>query len=315
MLSQIELHIMSKLKRIWPLPMGVVAGLAIWAGCQTGRMAPLPSPVAILATNTLEPGPDDPRIAFVAARVLENFHYLEHPLDKEMSVKFFDGYINSLDPHHEYFLQSDLAEFAPYRTNLDQLTINTNAAADLSPAFRIYHRFQERFAQRLAYADELLRQDKFKFNTDEKVVDRRHDTPFPADLDAARQLWSQRVRYDYLMEKLGKEFSESNGVFTIKLPPGAATNIIADLEKHNRWSLRQTDQPGQRERAGGLSERPGPRLRPAHGLHERAARAGFLHQHESGALRHRRPIDGGRRLLHHPRAGAGRTGQQEQGGQ
>ena len=57
----------------------------------------------------------------MAARVLENYHYLEHPLDKEMSAKFFDGYIDSLDPHHEYFLQSDLAQFAPYRTNLDTL--------------------------------------------------------------------------------------------------------------------------------------------------------------------------------------------------
>ena len=145
---------MSQIKRIWPLPIGVVAGLAIWAGCQTGRMAPPPPPPlpsAYLSTNSLRPGPDDPRIAFVAARVLENFHYLEHPLDKEMSAKFYDGYIDSLDGHHEYFLQSDLAEFAPYRTNLDRLTINTNPAADLSPAFQIYQRFQERFEQRIAY--------------------------------------------------------------------------------------------------------------------------------------------------------------------
>jgi len=232
---------MSLLKRIWPLPIGVVAGLAIWAGCQTGHME-LPSPpppVVSLATNTLAPGPDDPRIAFVAARVLENFNYMEHPLDQEMSVKFFDGYINSLDPHHEYFLQSDLAEFAAYRTNLDKLTINTNGAADLSPAFQIFQRFQERCAQRLAYADELLQQDKFKFNTDEKITDRRHDSPFPKDLDEAKQIWRQHVRFDYLQEKLAKEFSESNGVFTIKLPSGANTNIIADLEKHNRLSRRQ----------------------------------------------------------------------------
>jgi len=224
------------LKRIWPLPLGVVAGLAIWAGCQTGHMAPPPPPVAAQATNTLQPAPDDPRIAFVAARVLENYHYSEHPLDKEMSAKFFDGYIDSLDPQHEYFLQSDLAQFAPYRTNLDTLTINTNMAADLTPAFLIFHRRQERFQQSVEYVHELLQQDKFKFNTDEKIIDRRHE-PFPKDLDEAKLLWRQRVRYDYLVEKLSKEFSESNGVFTIKLPPGATTNIIADLEKHNRWSL------------------------------------------------------------------------------
>ena len=226
------------LKRIWPLPCGVLAGLAVWVGCQTGRMEPLPPPPAVvLATNTLQPGPDDPRIAFVAARLLETLHYTGHPLDKEMSAKFFDGYIDSLDPQHEYFLQSDMAQFMPYRTNLDSLTINTNFAADLSPAFLIYQRFQERFQQRIAYDNELLQEDKFKFNADEKlIIDRRHE-PFPKDMDDARQLWKQRLRYDYLSSKLSKEISETNGVFTVNPPPGVNTNIIAELERHNRWSV------------------------------------------------------------------------------
>lgn len=228
---------MLKLKRIWPLPCGVLAGLAVWAGCQTGQMAPTPPPTSMaLATGTLHPGPDDPRIAFVAARLLENYHYSEHPLDKEMSAKFYDGYINSLDPHHEFFIQSDLDEFAHYRTNLDTLTINTNLAADLTPAFLIYERFQQRFQQRIEYDNELLDQDKFKFNTDEKFVDRRHE-PFPKDIAEAHELWKQRVRFDYLLDKLSRELTETNGVVTVKLPPGANTNIIADLEKHNRWNL------------------------------------------------------------------------------
>ncbi|MGA2244139.1 MAG: carboxy terminal-processing peptidase [Verrucomicrobiota bacterium] len=240
MLSQMVPYIMSQFKKFWPLPIGVVAGLAIWAGCQTGRMAPAVAPAsAALATNTLQPGPDDPRIAYIAARLLENYHYSEHALDKDISARFYDGYIDSLDPHHEYFLQSDLAEFAPYRTNLDTLTVGpgpaANMAADLSPAFRIYERFQKRFQQRVAFADEMLEQDKFKFNTDEKIVDRRRE-PFPKDLDEARQLWRQQIRFEYLQNKLSREFSETNGVPTVKLPPGANTNIIAELEKHYRWS-------------------------------------------------------------------------------
>lgn len=240
MLSQIVPNMMLKLKKLWPLPVGAVAGLALWAGCQTGRMAPAPAPLpASLATNSLQPSPDDPRIAYIAARLLENYHYSEHPLDKEMSAKFFDGYIDALDPHHEYFLQSDLAEFAFYRTNLDVLTVGpgpaSNMAADLTPAYRIYERFQERFQQRVAFADGLLQEDKFKFNTDEKIVDRRHE-PFPKDLNEARELWRQQIRYEYLQDKLSREFSETNGVFTVKLPAGASTNIVAELEKHYRWS-------------------------------------------------------------------------------
>ena len=246
MLSQIVPYMMLLLKKIWPLPIAVVTALALWVGCQTGRMAP-PPPPATAAATPLQPGPDDPHIAYIAARLLENYHYSEHPLDKEISAKFFDGYIDSLDPHHEYFLQSDLAEFAPYRTNLDTLTVSgaraANMAAELTPAFQIYQRFQQRFEQRIAFANELLQQDKFKFNTDEKIVDRRHD-PFPKDLDEAHQLWRQQVRYEYLQNKLSREFSETNGVFTVKLPAGANTNIISELQKHYRWSERLMNNQG-----------------------------------------------------------------------
>ena len=228
---------MLQLKKYWPFPLSVIAGVIIWAGCKSERVtAHQPDPPAmVLATNTMQPGPEDPQIAYIAARLLENYHFLERPLDSEMSAKFYDSYINSLDPHHEYFLQSDLAEFAPYRTNLDKLTVNPAMSADLSPAFQIYQRFQLRSQQRSAYADELLQQDKFKFNTDEKFVDRRHE-PFPKDLDEARQLWRQRVRYDYLMDKLGDELSETNGLITVKPRPGDSTNIIATLEKHYHWA-------------------------------------------------------------------------------
>src|SRR6267142_4404083 len=79
------------------------------------------------ATNTpahyLSPGPNDGRIAYVTARLLDNYHYSQQPFDTEMSDKFFDGYLETLDPRRENFLQPDIDEFAHYRTNLDALTI------------------------------------------------------------------------------------------------------------------------------------------------------------------------------------------------
>jgi carboxyl-terminal processing protease len=239
MLGQIVLNIMLKLRKFWPLPIAVAAGLAMWAGCKTGQLAATPPvPTVALPADSLQPGPDDPRIAYVTARLLEDWDY-QQPLDSKISTNFFDGYINALDGRHEYFLQSDLAEFARFRTNLVVLTINTNMMADLSPAFLIYQRFQQRFEQRSAFVDELLQQDKFKFNADDKIeVDRRH-APFPKDLDEAKQFWERWVRYDYLEDKLGREISETNGVFTLKLPADANSNIIAELEKGNRWNLHQ----------------------------------------------------------------------------
>lgn len=224
--------------KFWLVPVVVVLGVAIWAGCKTGQAGkPASAALPPCAIKPAADAADAPRTAFVAARLLEEYHYLQHPLDKEMSAKFFDAYIDSLDPRHEHFLQSDLAEFASYRTNLDRLMLGRNLEADLTPAFSIYQRYTERFQQHTAYASQLLEQDKFKFTTDEKIQnDRRHE-PFPKDLDEAKQLWRQQVRYEYLQEKLAREIFETNGVFTVKLPTDANTNIIANLQKHYRWNL------------------------------------------------------------------------------
>jgi carboxyl-terminal processing protease len=220
----------------------VVIGVAaaMWAGCQTSTPpAPILPPIQ---TTNLKPSPNAPYIANITARMLEELHYSRHPLDQEMSKRFFDGYINSLDPRHENFLQSDLAEFDLYRTNLDQLTINRQAEANLTPAFAIYGRFSERIQQHSAYVGELLKQGKFKFNsTDENIVIDRRQSPFPKDLEAAEELWRQRLRYDYLQEKLSLEIVTTNDTFvTVKLPPEAPKEISEKLAKRYRWNQHST---------------------------------------------------------------------------
>ena len=210
--------------------------LAIWAGCKTDK-PDVPALPALSATS-LKPGPNDAHIAYVAARLLETYHYLQRPLDEDLSEKFFDGYINSLDPRHENFLQSDIDGFAIYRTNLDKLTLE-HGTADLTPAFAVYDRYAERIQQHDAYVMDLLEHDKFKFNTDEKIVlDRRH-APFPTNMVEAEVLWQQRLRYEYLQEKLSREITETNG-FVVKLPADAAKDIPATLEKHYQWNLHMT---------------------------------------------------------------------------
>jgi carboxyl-terminal processing protease len=211
--------------------------LAIWAGCETSR-SDVPALPALPPTS-LKPGPNDARIAHVAALLLENYHYSQRPLDEDLSKKFFDGYVDSLDPRHENFLQSDLATFAIYRTNLDKLTLE-HGTADLTPAFAVYDRYAERVEQHDDYAMDLLKQDKFKFNTDEKIVlDRRH-APFPTNLVEAESLWRQQLRYEYLQEKLSREIVETNDCFTVKLPPDAAGKIADTLARHYQWNLHMT---------------------------------------------------------------------------
>lgn len=189
------------------------------------------------ATGALAPGPSDGRIAYVTARLLEEFHYLQQPLDAEMSKRFLDGYIETLDPRRENFLQSDIDSFAHYRTNLDRLTVTDKQVADLTPAFEIYDRYLQRLREHNNYIEELLKQDKFKFTGDDRVQIDRRKASYPKDLDEAKKLWRDQVRYQYLQEKLSREISPTNSNVLLPLTKSNLTDVAETLAKHYRWNF------------------------------------------------------------------------------
>jgi carboxyl-terminal processing protease len=176
------------------------------AMCGLGLAASL-IPALALVTNTpvptaeLKPGPDDGSIAMVVGRMLEQGHYTQHPFNDEMSGKMLDRYLNTLDPQHIHFLQTDLEKFELYRDRLDNLTLQRG---DTWPAYEIFIVFRERLAQRSAYADELLKTEKFDFTKDERIRLNRKDEPAPKNMTEARQLWLERLRFEYLQEKLAE---------------------------------------------------------------------------------------------------------------
>jgi len=140
-------------------------------------------------------------IAKLAARILEQSQYSHHPLDDEIATKFLDRYLEELDGQHLIFFQSDLEEFASYRTTLDELI----KAGNTTPAHVIYDRFLHRLQQRVTYATESLRSDSFDFTGNDRYTVERRDLLPPKDLDEAVQLWRQRLRYEYLQEKLNNK--------------------------------------------------------------------------------------------------------------
>jgi carboxyl-terminal processing protease len=139
--------------------------------------------------------------ALWASRVLARYHYKAVPLDDAMSEKIFDAYIKSLDGEKLYFTQGDIDQFAPMRTKFDDAINNEN----LSLPFSIYNLYHQRFAERMAYARELLK-GKFDFSSDETMQLDREKAAWPKNEDEARDLWRKRVKNDWLRLKLaGKD--------------------------------------------------------------------------------------------------------------
>ncbi|HWN95198.1 MAG TPA: carboxy terminal-processing peptidase, partial [Methylomirabilota bacterium] len=147
----------------------------------------------------LVPGRDDASIAIAAARTLEHFHYAQLSFDDEVSSKFLDKYLDALDPGHLVFLQTDLREFEKWRTKLDDMTSKTG---DTSPAEIIFNRFLQRFTQQVEYSTNLAATEKFEFKGNERYTPNRKELPRPKDLTEAKQLWRDRVRYEWLTEVL-----------------------------------------------------------------------------------------------------------------
>src|SRR5215510_5292272 len=70
-----------------------------------------------VASNTfrLTPGPWDGRIALATAQMLEKYQYQRQPFTPQLSSKFLDRYLESLDPQHLHFIQADLDQFERFR--------------------------------------------------------------------------------------------------------------------------------------------------------------------------------------------------------
>lgn len=192
-----------------------------------------PAAESTAAAKRLAPSPADGEIAYVTARLLEQNHFLQHPLNDEFSEKFFTRYIELLDPQRLHFTQADLDHFASYRTNLDNLTFAKRRAADTTPAYEIFNCFRERLEQRVAYALELLKTEKFAFDTEEKITLNRRDAEPPADLNEARQMWRQRLRSEYLQERLAKYAAKKKAERTksAKKPDEATVEPAKDKPK------------------------------------------------------------------------------------
>lgn len=147
----------------------------------------------------ISPGESDGRVARLTAVLLQRQHYSQKGLNAEISSKFLDRLLDSMDPMHLYFIKSDLDAFEMFRGTLHTALKN----ADVSPGFAVFNRYMDRIEQQYAFVSEMLKGNEgWDFTTDERYVANRKEQPRPADLTHAKELWRDRVRFEYLGEKL-----------------------------------------------------------------------------------------------------------------
>ena len=202
----------------------VLAVFPAAARAQSGAPAStqIPPPSGLKEVSNTSTEETKGNITSLVPRLLEALQYSHHPFDAEMSDKFLERYLDTLDHWHLYFLQSDLRQFDGYSNMLQTLS----RQHDFSPSEVIFSRFIQRAAERTAYVTNLLQTETFEFTNQERFIPSRHDLPGPTNLDEARQLWREELRLEYLEEKLkapnmaisGPASWDPRGSFLIYLP-------------------------------------------------------------------------------------------------
>jgi carboxyl-terminal processing protease len=181
---------------------------------------------------------NDAAVAQITADRLAAWNYSQHPFDEEISSKFLDRYLDSLDYLHMFFLKSDIDEFEQYRTNLNVLTLQKK---DITPCWVIFSRFMQRVHERVDYVSNLLDTATFDFSDKERFVLNRHKLPYPKDMDEAKQFWRQEARSLYLDQLL----TSPDVTYTGPVHFDGKSNAVVTLTRDKGHALEFNYLPGQ----------------------------------------------------------------------
>lgn len=135
-------------------------------------------------------------------------HYNDLKLDDQLSSRYLDNYLDSLDPGRLYFYQSDIEAFEAHRKLFDDYFKKGN----LKPAFNIFNIYRQRVTARLEAVIDDLENDEvnFDFSKKEDLLIDRDSIPWPVDKQIADEQWRKQVKASLLNLKLsGKELNEA----------------------------------------------------------------------------------------------------------
>ena len=146
--------------------------------------------------DELKPTTTDGLIGRLVALRMPREHISKHPLDETISQRAFDLYLKSLDPLKYYFYQSDIDEFKKYETEIcKQLT-----SGKVDIGFEMYNRFLQRFDERTAMAEEILK-SPLDFTVHEDYVIDKDLVTYPKTKEEAFDRCQKKVKFDILKLK------------------------------------------------------------------------------------------------------------------
>ncbi len=135
------------------------------------------------------------------AALLDRSHYLNQPLDTKMGSEMLAMYIDSLDPNHTLFLQSDVDEFTKkYASDFGARL----KRGDLSAGVDIFERYRKRSNEYLDMSTKMLK-TKIDLNSKDTIVLDREKQPHFKTQKQQRDYWARQLKFQLMSITLGQE--------------------------------------------------------------------------------------------------------------
>ena len=149
----------------------------------------------------LVPSREQALVTRQVATLVDRQHYLDMRLDATVSQRILNMYIDSLDPDHTLFLQSDIDEFnKKYGATLGTALKTGN----LAPAFNIYDRYRVRLNSFYQYAMQQLDTPQNLHRNDAIELD-REKAPFLKNATDQQAHWQKMLVSQLINLTISKE--------------------------------------------------------------------------------------------------------------
>jgi carboxyl-terminal processing protease len=158
---------------------------------------------AVADTNTegFKQTPEQQVTTRQVAALLDRSHYLNQPLDTATGSEILSMYIDSLDPNHTLFLQSDVDEFK--KKYADEFGTRLKRG-DLSAGVEVFERYRKRSNEYFAMAKKMLKTDIKLTSKDTIVLDREKLNHFKTKKEQ-RDYWTSQLKFQLMSITLGQE--------------------------------------------------------------------------------------------------------------
>ena len=125
------------------------------------------------------------------ARMLQNGHYARLAFNEDLSSRFLERYLDSLDGNKNYFLDQEVVEMKRRYERVLHDRISTKTIMPVAKS--IHDIFRGRVIERVAYVRNLLATKEFSFKAEKSVLDDRSEASWPVDDLELRKIWSDNL--------------------------------------------------------------------------------------------------------------------------